>query len=176
MRALFDTYGAMLGHAILVHTGYVLICVTVGFFLGLLLGVALSRTPRISGIVLPVISVLQTIPGLVFIGVLFLWLGMVPMTVIIALSIYAMFPVLKNTYTGDYITLYGTDEQTVKELGAPYESIRDAFRVSVPDTAAATALILAHPEIFRDYEITKGKMDDVFLAVTGKKLTGGEQK
>lgn len=42
MRALFDTYGAMLGHAILVHTGYVLICVTVGFFLGLLLGVALS--------------------------------------------------------------------------------------------------------------------------------------
>jgi len=29
MRALFDTYGAMLGHAILVHTGYVLICVTV---------------------------------------------------------------------------------------------------------------------------------------------------
>ena len=100
MRVLFDTYGAMLGHAILVHTGYVLICVTVGFFLGLLLGVALSRTPRISGIVLPVISVLQTIPGLVFIGVLFLWLGMVPMTVIIALSIYAMFPVLKNTYTG----------------------------------------------------------------------------
>lgn len=84
--------------------------------------------------------------------------------------------VLKNTYTGDYITLYGTDEQTVKELGAPYEGIRDAFRVSVPDTAAATALILAHPEIFRDYEITKGKMDDVFLAVTGKKLTGGEQK
>lgn len=84
--------------------------------------------------------------------------------------------VLKNTYTGDYITLYGTDEQTVKELGAAYEGIRDAFRVSVPDTAAATALILAHPEIFRDYEITKGKMDDVFLAVTGKKLTGGEQK
>ena len=84
--------------------------------------------------------------------------------------------VLKNPYTGDYITLYGTDEQTVKELGAPYEGIRDAFRVSVPDTAAATALILAHPEIFRDYEITKGKMDDVFLAGTGKKLTGGEQK
>ena len=100
MRALFDTYGAMLGYAILVHTGYVLICVTVGFFLGLLLGVALSRMPRISGIVLPVISVFQTIPGLVFIGLLFLWLGMVPMTVIIALSIYAMFPVLKNTYTG----------------------------------------------------------------------------
>lgn len=83
---------------------------------------------------------------------------------------------LKNSYTGDYITLYGADEKTLKELGAPYEAIPGAFRVSVPDTAAATALILAHPDVFRDYEITKGKMDDVFLAVTGKKLTGGEQK
>ena len=83
---------------------------------------------------------------------------------------------LKNTYTGDFITLYGITEDQVKTLGASYESIRDAYRVFVKDTAAATELILRYPEIFRDYEITKGKMDDVFLAVTGKKLTGGEEK
>lgn len=83
---------------------------------------------------------------------------------------------LKNTYTGDFITLYGIAEEQVKTLGASYESIRDAYRVFVKDTAAATELILRYPEIFRDYEITKGKMDDVFLAVTGKKLTGGEEK
>lgn len=83
---------------------------------------------------------------------------------------------LKNTYTGDFITLYGITEEQVKTLGASYESIRDAYRVFVKDTAAATELILHYPEIFRDYEITKGKMDDVFLAVTGKKLTGGEEK
>ena len=64
----------------------------------------------------------------------------------------------------------------MRELGLSYEPIRDAFRVLVPDTAAATELILRHPEIFRDYEITKGKMDDVFLAVTGKSLTGGDLK
>ena len=80
---------------------------------------------------------------------------------------------LKNTYTGDYITLYGVEEGEVRKLDTPYEAIRDAFRVLVPNTAAATELILRFPEIFRDYEITKGKMDDVFLAVTGKKLTGG---
>ena len=57
--------------------------------------------------------------------------------------------------------------------GAPYTALRGAYRVTVPDTAAATALILQHPALFRDYEITKGGMDDVFLAVTGKKLTGG---
>jgi len=83
---------------------------------------------------------------------------------------------LKNTYTGDFITIYNVDEDTVKSLGAPYEPIRDAFRLSVPNTAKATELIISHPEIFNDYEITKGKMDDVFLAVTGKKLTGGEDK
>ena len=83
---------------------------------------------------------------------------------------------LKNTYTGDFITLYGVEERDVKKLAAPYEPIRDAYRVSVPNTAAATGLITKFPEIFRDYEITKGKMDDVFLAVTGRKLAGGEQK
>ena len=80
---------------------------------------------------------------------------------------------LKNTYTGDFVTLYGTTEEQVKEFGLPYEKIRDAYRIAVPNTAKATQLILMHPEIFKDYEITKGKMDDVFLAVTGKKLTGG---
>ena len=77
---------------------------------------------------------------------------------------------LKNKYTGDYITLYGVDEDTVKKLASEYERIRDAFRISVSDTRAATELIIKYPEIFSDYEITKGKMDDVFLAVTGKKL------
>ena len=83
---------------------------------------------------------------------------------------------LKNTYTGDFITIYNTEESLIKALGMPYKPMRDAFRVSVPDTGAATNLILRHPEVFRDYEITKGKMDDVFLAVTGKKLTGGTEK
>lgn len=83
---------------------------------------------------------------------------------------------LKNTYTGDFVTLYGTAEEQVKEFRLPYEKIRDAYRIAVPNTAKATELILTHPEIFKDYEITKGKMDDVFLAVTGKKLTGGTEQ
>ena len=77
---------------------------------------------------------------------------------------------LKNTYTGDFITLYGVTEPQIKTLGASYEAIRDGFRVFVPDTKKATELILKNPQLFSDYEITKGKMDDVFLAVTGKKL------
>lgn len=83
---------------------------------------------------------------------------------------------LKNKYTGDFITLYGVGESEVKRLNAPYEKIGGAYRVSVRNTAEATSLIIKNPDIFGDYEITKGKMDDVFLSVTGKKLVGGTEK
>ena len=80
---------------------------------------------------------------------------------------------LKNTYTEDYITLYGVSREEVEKIGRPFTELRDAFRIKVENTAAATRLIVSNPELFKDYEITKGKMDDVFLAVTGKQLTGG---
>ena len=83
---------------------------------------------------------------------------------------------LKNAYTGDYITIYGIGEDVVKELGVRYEKVRDAYRLSVDSTKKATELIIRYPEVFVDYEITKGKMDDVFLAVTGKTLLGGEER
>ena len=76
---------------------------------------------------------------------------------------------LKNAYTGDFITLYGVSRAEAESLGMPFASAGDAFVVEVPNTAAATKLITEHPGIFRDYEITKGGMDDVFLNVTGKK-------
>ncbi len=77
---------------------------------------------------------------------------------------------LKNRYTGDYITLYGVGEDAIRSLGLASESLRDGVRLSVPNTAAATRLIVEHPELFVDYEIVKGKMDDVFLSVTGRSL------
>ena len=83
---------------------------------------------------------------------------------------------LKNTYTGDFITLYQVSEEEIRSFGRPYEALRDGYRVPVENTEKATQLILQHPAIFRDYEITKGKMDDVFLAVTGKNLMGGAGK
>lgn len=135
MKALFDAYGAMLGKAIIVHTGYVLAAVCVGFVLGLTLGILLSRVPKWSGVILPIVSIFQTIPGLVFIGVLFLWLGMVPLTVIIALSIYAMFPVLKNTYTG------------ILEVEAQYVEAAKGCGMSAFQTLVKVELPLAMPTI-----------------------------
>ena len=50
------------------------------------------------------------------------------------------------------------------------EKRKDSYRLLVENTAKATELILKYPQVFVDYEITNGKMDDVFLAVTGKIL------
>lgn len=82
---------------------------------------------------------------------------------------------LKNKYTKDYITIYNIDEKSVKSLGFNYEKIKDAYRLFVPNTKTATELIMKYPDLFIDYEITKGKMDDVFLSVTGKALEGGNK-
>ena len=82
---------------------------------------------------------------------------------------------LKNQYTGDYIRLYNISEKDVKELKVPYTKLPECFVIEVKDSKEATDLILKHPEKFLDYEIVKGKMDDVFLAVTGKSLSQGEE-
>ncbi len=79
---------------------------------------------------------------------------------------------LKNKYTKDFITVYHGDEKKIKKLKLDYEVLPDAIRISVDNTSQAKDLIISHPDIFDDFEITKGKMDDVFLSVTGKKLEG----
>lgn len=81
---------------------------------------------------------------------------------------------LKNTYSGDFVTVYGKSEDEIKVLSGSYEKTGSGIRFEVENTGAATEMILSHPELFDDYEITKGKMDDVFLAVTGIRPEEGE--
>lgn len=81
---------------------------------------------------------------------------------------------LKNRYVQDYISLYGVSEEEVRSLKKDYTPIREGYQIKVSNTAEATELIVDHQELFRDYEVVKGGMDDVFLAVTGKAL-GGEK-
>ena len=81
---------------------------------------------------------------------------------------------LKNRYVQDYISLYDVTEEAVKSLHRKYRNIRDGYQIEVPSTVDATQLIVSLQELFIDYEVVKGGMDDVFLAVTGKML--GEEK
>lgn len=68
------------------------------------------------------------------------------------------------------MSVYGVTEEEIKVLGRDYNIIRDGYQLKVKNTLEATRLIVEHQELFRDYEVVKGGMDDVFLAVTGRTL------
>ncbi|MBC3798086.1 ABC transporter permease [Acetobacterium tundrae] len=127
--SFFETYGDRLITAIQVHLCYVLTSVTIGFVVALILGILLSRIPQYAKIIMPILSIFQTIPGIVFIGVLFLYLGMIPATVIIALAVYAIFPVLKNTYTG---LLDVKPEYIEAAKGCGMSPLQTLFEVELP--------------------------------------------
>lgn len=79
---------------------------------------------------------------------------------------------LKNKYATDVIYLYNTDEELVKKLNLPYKKIKNSYKLNIKSSKEATNLIVKNKEVFQDYEIIKGNMDDVFLEATGYKLEG----
>lgn len=77
---------------------------------------------------------------------------------------------LKNKYASDTIIIYNISEDEVKKLNLPYKKIKSAYKIEIDNTEQATELIISNKNIFKDYEIIKGRMDDVFLSATGYEL------
>ncbi len=85
------------------HLGLVAIAMFIATLIGLPLGIALARHRRLSAPVLGAVNVIQTIPSLALFGFLipvpFLG-GIGARTAIVALVLYALLPILRNTFTG----------------------------------------------------------------------------
>jgi osmoprotectant transport system permease protein len=64
------------------------------------LGVFLTRHESIAHPIITVVSVIQTIPSLALLGFMIPILGIGTTPAIIALTLYALLPILRNTYTG----------------------------------------------------------------------------
>ena len=85
------------------HVMLVAVSIFIATAVGVPLGVWLTRRPAWSRIVLGVASVAQTIPSLALFGFLIPvpWIGGVGVrTALVALTVYALLPVLRNTVTG----------------------------------------------------------------------------
>ncbi len=82
---------------------------------------------------------------------------------------------LKNEYSRNYLFLYGADGEAVRRAGVPFEEANGGLRAAMT-ADEARAYLAAHPDLCIDFEFVKGDMDDVFLAVTGKKLHEGGEK
>jgi osmoprotectant transport system permease protein len=97
------------------HVYLVLMSTGVAIVIGVPLGIALTRRPGWRGPVLGLANVFQTIPSLALFGFLiplpFLG-GIGARTAIVALVLYALLPIVRNTYTG----IAGVDP-AVREAG-----------------------------------------------------------
>jgi len=68
--------------------------------LGILTGIFISRHKRAAGIVLGIINIIYTIPSISLLGFLIPFTGIGNKTAVIALTVYGLLPIVRNTYTG----------------------------------------------------------------------------
>ncbi len=80
---------------------------------------------------------------------------------------------LKNKYAKDYIKFYNKKDEAKEyfvSLDKTIKQERDFIQVQIDGTYEVNKYFKDKPEIFDDFEVLKGNMDDVFLNVTGKNL------
>jgi len=82
------------------HIGLTVIALTIAIFIGLPIGILLTRYKNLAQSVLGVIGVIQTIPSIALLGFLLPLLGIGVIPAIVALFLYALLPIVRNTYTG----------------------------------------------------------------------------
>ncbi|MGC2636384.1 MAG: ABC transporter permease, partial [Acidobacteriaceae bacterium] len=103
MTSFFSRYGSEIATLTVEHlwlTGFAMLFATL---IAVPTGIWLTRAPRWAKPVIGAANVLQTIPSLAFFGFLLPlpWLGeRAARVAIVALTAYALLPILRNTYAG----------------------------------------------------------------------------
>jgi osmoprotectant transport system permease protein len=82
------------------HLFLVAVSLFAGIAVALPLGVFATRYERLGQIVLAATGVLQTIPSLALLVFMIPWLGIGPLPAIVALFLYSLLPMVRNTYSG----------------------------------------------------------------------------
>jgi osmoprotectant transport system permease protein len=82
------------------HIGLTFISLFIAVLIGLPLGIFIARKQQLSGTVLGIAGILQTIPSIALLGFMIPLLGIGPKPAIVALLLYALLPIIRNTYTG----------------------------------------------------------------------------
>jgi osmoprotectant transport system permease protein len=92
---------------VLEHLGLVGVAVGLAVAIGVPIGVIIARSPKLRGPVLGGANVIQTIPSLALFGFLLAapWVGLGARNAVIALVVYSLLPIIKNTHAG----IWGVD-------------------------------------------------------------------
>lgn len=103
MNGLISTFQNrqdQLVEALLEHIQISLLALIIAVVITIPLGILLTRSKKAAEPVIGVTAVLQTIPSLALLGLLIPLVGIGIVPAIIALVIYSLLPILRNTYTG----------------------------------------------------------------------------
>lgn len=85
---------------ILAHLGLALTAIISAGLLGLLLGIFISEHRKAAGPILTIANICYTIPAISLLGMLIPVFGIGNKTAVIALTIYGIMPMIRNTYAG----------------------------------------------------------------------------
>lgn len=83
---------------------------------------------------------------------------------------------LKSKYVSDMLTIYHKDstmadiERILKSKNMKYTFTKETVKIPVKSTFAALPIVNELKDYIFDFEVQKGKMDDLFVAVTGKEI------
>lgn len=99
-----DAFLREYGQELVVKTGEHVTVSAISLLLGVIvavpLGILLTRTPKLSGFIIGLASLLQTIPSLALLALMVPFLGVGKLPAIVALFIYSLLPILRNTFIG----------------------------------------------------------------------------
>ena len=101
----YDIWGPLLRHLEISLLGVLLGCVV-----GIGLGALLRKCPRTASVAMGIVDVIQTVPTMAMLSMLMIVFGLNDTTVVITIFLYALFPILRNTYTG----ITGVDRGVVR--------------------------------------------------------------
>ena len=76
------------------------IAILLAIMIGVPLGILITRYKLLANPIITFSSILQTVPSVAFFGILIPIMGIGPKTAILVLFLYALLPIIKNTYTG----------------------------------------------------------------------------
>jgi len=111
------------------HTYISFIAVIAGFLIAVPLGILLTRTEKLNKYVIGFVNILQTIPSLALLGLMIPLLGIGVIPAIVALFLYSLLPMLRNTFTG-----IREVDPALKEAarGMGMTSLQILFKVELP--------------------------------------------
>ena len=138
--SLLEFYGRHTDELLLLlrqHVWLVVISCAVALALGLPLGILVARRPAWRKPVLGLSNVVQTVPSLALFGLLIPVVGIGAWTAITALVLYALLPIVRNTYVG----ITGVDP-AIREAGQGM-GMSDAELLRLVELPLAAGVILA---------------------------------